>query len=129
MLGLTEMIADSLNPEFVTEIPTDYFFEKQQNMIVEVYDADDATCLNNLSKQEFIGKHSFVLASVVSARNQQVTAPLKEGKKSHQGTITIMVEELREDHGKQQAKFNLGVHLKKEHKNCFVIINKKKSAK
>jgi hypothetical protein len=26
-LGMTEMIADSLNPEFVTEILTDYMFE------------------------------------------------------------------------------------------------------
>ena len=26
-VGNTEMIADSLNPEFVTEIPMDYYFE------------------------------------------------------------------------------------------------------
>jgi hypothetical protein len=45
-------------------------------MIVEVYDADDANSLNDTSKQELIGRHPFLLASVVSARNQQVTATL-----------------------------------------------------
>jgi hypothetical protein len=31
-LGATEMVADNLNPEFVTEIVVDYFFEVQQKL-------------------------------------------------------------------------------------------------
>jgi hypothetical protein len=41
-IGQTEIIKDNLNPEFVTEICTNFFFEMQQKMIAEVYDADDA---------------------------------------------------------------------------------------
>lgn len=50
-LGQTELIADNLDPEFVTSITVDYYFEEQQNMILEVYDADDASNLMNLSLQ------------------------------------------------------------------------------
>jgi hypothetical protein len=56
---MTEMIADSLNPEFVTEILTDYKFEAQQNFLIEIYDADDATNLANLRAQEFLGSYQF----------------------------------------------------------------------
>ena len=48
-VGTTEVIPDNLNPVFVTPINLDYYFEKQQNLRVDVYDADDATNLNNLS--------------------------------------------------------------------------------
>lgn len=41
-LGTTEMVADNLNPEFVTDIPVDYYFEIQQNLEVNIYDVDDA---------------------------------------------------------------------------------------
>lgn len=47
-IGTTELIKDSLNPVFVTTINMDYFFEEQQQLRVDVYDADDATNLNNL---------------------------------------------------------------------------------
>ena len=63
------MVKDSLNPEFVTEIMVDYLFEEQQNMILEVYDADDMNELANLSKQDFIGYYDFKLGSIVSSRN------------------------------------------------------------
>lgn len=44
-VGRTEVVADNLNPAFVTTINMDYYFEVQQNMIIEVYDADDASQL------------------------------------------------------------------------------------
>jgi len=45
------MIADNLNPEFVTEIEVDYFFETQQFFKVEIYDCDDANRINDLKSQ------------------------------------------------------------------------------
>lgn len=41
-IGRTEMVADSLNPEYVTAISLDYFFEEQQTITVEVWDVDNA---------------------------------------------------------------------------------------
>lgn len=35
---------------------------------VEVYDVDDDSCVDNLSRQEFIGKLEFELHEVVTAR-------------------------------------------------------------
>jgi hypothetical protein len=61
---------DNLNPVFVTEINMDYLFESQQNMLVEVYDCDDATTIANLKKQDFVGSFEFHLGKAVSARNQ-----------------------------------------------------------
>ena len=68
----TEMIADNLNPEFVTEIQVDYMFEEQQNFTCEVYDVDDATTIQNLKNQEFIGSFNFKLGNLCSARNQEM---------------------------------------------------------
>ena len=47
-IGETEIIADSLNPEFVKEFNVDYYFEQQQKFRIEVYDIDDANNLTNL---------------------------------------------------------------------------------
>ena len=68
-IGQTEMVADTLNPEFVTEIMVDYMFEEQQNFLCEVYDVDDASCINNLQKQEYIGHVELKLGTLCSSRN------------------------------------------------------------
>lgn len=47
-IGQTEVVADNLNPSFVTTVNIDYFFEQQQNIKLDIYDADDVTCLSNL---------------------------------------------------------------------------------
>ena len=49
------MIADNLNPVWVKNIDVNYFFENQQKFILQVYDADDLTKINDLKSQEFIG--------------------------------------------------------------------------
>ena len=41
---------DNLNPEFVTTIDVAYRFEENQLFLLEVYDADDMSQLNNFKK-------------------------------------------------------------------------------
>ena len=48
MIGRTEVIPNTLDPEWVAMIDVDYYFEQAQNMIVEVYDIDDPNRLNDL---------------------------------------------------------------------------------
>ena len=60
-IGMTEVIQDSLNPEYVQAIEVDYFFEESHQFILEVFDVDDATQVNNLSKQQFVGSLQFTL--------------------------------------------------------------------
>lgn len=45
---MTEMVADSLNPQFVKEIMVDYMFEEQQTFRIDIYDCDDASNMQNL---------------------------------------------------------------------------------
>ena len=40
-LGITEVVNDNLNPDFVTPIEVDFLFEENQKFIMKVYDADD----------------------------------------------------------------------------------------
>ena len=40
-IGETEVISDTLNPQWVKNITVDYFFEIQQMFRVEIYDVDN----------------------------------------------------------------------------------------
>jgi hypothetical protein len=66
------VIADDLNPVWVKSIDVDYFFEEIQDMLVAVYDIDDATRLNDLEAQQLIGEFRFHLGKVVSGKNQEL---------------------------------------------------------
>jgi hypothetical protein len=96
-IGMTELIADNLNPEFVQSIVTDYFFENQQNMLVEIFDADDASQINNLSKQEFVGSTSFPLSKLLTDMNYTVNQPLKTKDGKDAGSLTVTAEELQDE--------------------------------
>lgn len=39
----------------MTKVEVDYYFEENQNFLIEAYDMDDNTDPRNLSKQELIG--------------------------------------------------------------------------
>ena len=41
LIGKTETINNSLNPDFVTSLPMDFFFEKIQKLKFVVFDSDD----------------------------------------------------------------------------------------
>ena len=47
-IGQTECIFDNLNPDFVTKVEVDYYFEENQSFLIEAYDMDDNTDPNNL---------------------------------------------------------------------------------
>ena len=60
------MIPDNLNPVFVTALEVDFYFEENQNFMVEVYDADDHNDFMNLEKQELVGQFEFTLHKIVT---------------------------------------------------------------
>jgi len=127
-VGQTEMVADNLDPEFVTEIIVDYFFEEQQNFLCEVYDVDDATNIQNLRNQEFIGSYNFKLGNLVAARNQELNQPIESSTRKNSGKIHIMADEKKDDYGKMQAKFTVSAKFtSKMFDNCFFTINRMKN--
>jgi len=65
--------------------------------------------LQNLSKQQYIGSVDFVLGSLCSSMNQELTAQLKYEnplkKKGNLGSLKICAEEKKPDSGSQMASF------------------------
>ena len=101
---MTEVVVDSLNPEFVTEILVDFKFEEQQKMLVQVYDADDGTSLFDLTKQDFIGEYEFSLGKLVNCRDQELKGELQNQNSNTRktpGQVKIMANEKKSDQGKQ----------------------------
>ena len=47
-IGRTECIYDNLNPDFVTNVDVDFYFEEVQTFLIEAYDMDEFDRPNDL---------------------------------------------------------------------------------
>ncbi|XP_066469100.1 copine-9 [Tiliqua scincoides] len=91
--GRTEVIDNTLNPDFVRKFVLDYYFEEKQNLRFDVYNVDSKTC--NLSKhKDFLGQAYVALGEVIGSQRGRLERPLTgvQGKKC--GTILLSAEEL-----------------------------------
>ncbi|TKS90985.1 copine-8 isoform X1 [Larimichthys crocea] len=90
--GRTEVIDNTLNPDFVRKFILDYFFEERQNLRFDLYDVDSKSA--NLSKHDFLGQAYFTLGEVVGSLGSRSEKPLGgiQGKKC--GTVIVKAEEL-----------------------------------
>jgi hypothetical protein len=124
-IGKTELIADNLNPEFVTELKVDYHFEEMQNFRVDVYDIDNADEIDDLSKQELIGSFEFCLSDLCSSIDQEIDGDLKNDKIEQPGQIKLRATTKKPDYGKTLASFEVSIeHL--ETILAFFTVNKAK---
>ncbi|NXO51645.1 CPNE9 protein, partial [Aramus guarauna] len=79
--GRTEVIDNTLNPDFVRKFVLDYYFEEKQNLRFDVYNVDSKSC--SILKQ----------VSTARARGTRGDAPVGvPGKRC--GTILLLAEEL-----------------------------------
>ncbi|KAK5896016.1 hypothetical protein CgunFtcFv8_009661 [Champsocephalus gunnari] len=98
--GRTEVIDNTLNPDFVRKFILDYFFEERQNLRFDLYDVDSKSA--NLSKHDFLGQAYCTLGEVVGSlgSRSEKTSWVSicahswgiQGKKC--GTIIVKAEEL-----------------------------------
>ncbi|XP_043374475.1 copine-9 isoform X2 [Dermochelys coriacea] len=90
--GRTEVIDNTLNPDFVRKFVLDYFFEEKQNLRFDVYNVDSKSC--NISKHDFLGQAFVALGEVIGSQWSRLERPLTgvPGKKC--GTILLSAEEL-----------------------------------
>ncbi|XP_059361515.1 copine-8-like [Carassius carassius] len=90
--GRTEVIDNTLNPDFVRKFILDYYFEERQNLKFELYDVDSKS--TNLSKHDFLGQFFCTLGEVVGSTGGHMEKPIGgiPGKKC--GTIIVKSEEL-----------------------------------
>ncbi|XP_073804514.1 copine-8 isoform X1 [Danio rerio] len=102
--GRTEVIDNTLNPDFVRKFILDYFFEERQNLRFDLYDVDSKS--SNLSKHDFLGQACCTLGEVVGSLGSRLEKNLGFNKESRQklplwgipgkkcGTIIVKAEEL-----------------------------------
>uniref|UniRef100_H3CYR2 Copine 8 n=1 Tax=Tetraodon nigroviridis TaxID=99883 RepID=H3CYR2_TETNG len=101
--GRTEVIDNTLNPDFVRKFILDYFFEERQNLRFDLYDVDSKSA--NLSKHDFLGQAHFSLGEVVGSLGSRSEKALGgiQGKKC--GTIIVKAEELNNCRKKKKLSF------------------------
>ncbi|XP_066527457.1 copine-9 [Hoplias malabaricus] len=91
--GRTEVIENTLNPDFVRKFVLDYFFEEKQNLRFDVYNVDSRS--SNISKHKsFLGQTFCTLGEIIGspgARLERVLSGIP-GKKC--GNIIFTAEEL-----------------------------------
>ncbi|KAJ0036849.1 hypothetical protein NQD34_005526 [Periophthalmus magnuspinnatus] len=96
--GRTEVIDNTLNPDFVRKYILDYFFEEKQNLRFDVYDIDSKSpdLGKHVSKtiSDFLGQVFCTLGEIVGSPASRLEKPLGgiPGKKC--GTIILSAEEL-----------------------------------
>uniref|UniRef100_A0A674K537 C2 domain-containing protein n=1 Tax=Terrapene triunguis TaxID=2587831 RepID=A0A674K537_9SAUR len=63
--GRTEVIDNTLNPDFVRKFILDYFFEEKQSLRFDLYDVDSKS--PDLSKHDFLGQAFCTLGEIVGS--------------------------------------------------------------
>nr|XP_014431933.2 copine-5 [Pelodiscus sinensis]XP_025043464.1 copine-5 [Pelodiscus sinensis] len=75
--GRTEVIDNTLNPDFVRKFILDYFFEEKQNLRFDLYDVDSKS--PDLSKHDFLGQAFCTLGEIVGSSGSRLEKPLTMG--------------------------------------------------
>ncbi|KAJ8017122.1 hypothetical protein DPEC_G00014480 [Dallia pectoralis] len=90
--GRTEVIDNTLNPNFVRKFFLDFFFEERQNLRFDVYNVDSRS--SNISKFDFLGQTFCTLGEIIGSTGGRLEKSLSgiPGKKL--GSIIFVAEEL-----------------------------------
>uniref|UniRef100_A0A8C8E1S0 Copine Va n=1 Tax=Oryzias sinensis TaxID=183150 RepID=A0A8C8E1S0_9TELE len=88
----TEVIKNTLNPDFVRKYILDYFFEEKQNLRFDVYDIDSKS--PDLGKHDFLGQVYCTLGEIVGSPASRLEKPLGGIPGKTCGTIILSAEEL-----------------------------------
>ncbi|XP_041713067.1 copine-8-like isoform X1 [Coregonus clupeaformis] len=95
--GRTEVIDNTLDPDFVRKYILDYFFEEKQNLRFDVYDIDSKS--PDLAKHpsdidDFLGQVFCTLGEIVGSPASRLEKPLGGIPGKTCGTIILSAEEL-----------------------------------
>uniref|UniRef100_A0A673ZYT6 Copine-9-like n=1 Tax=Salmo trutta TaxID=8032 RepID=A0A673ZYT6_SALTR len=90
--GRTEVIDNTLNPNFVRKFFLDFFFEEKQSLRFDVYNVDSRS--SNISKFDFLGQTFCTLGEIIGSTGGRLENSLSgiPGKKL--GAIIFTAEEL-----------------------------------
>ncbi|XP_073675933.1 copine Va [Garra rufa] len=95
--GRTEVIDNTLNPDFVRKYILDYFFEEKQSLRFDIYDIDSKS--PDLAKHpsdfnDFLGQTFCTLGEIVGSPGSRLEKPLGGIPGKNCGTIILTAEEL-----------------------------------
>ncbi|XP_039589893.1 copine-9 isoform X4 [Passer montanus] len=91
--GRTEVIDNTLNPDFVRKFVLDYYFEEKQNLRFDVYNVDSKSC-SALKQKDFLGQAFVALGEVIGSQRGRLERPLTGVPGKRCGTILLLAEEL-----------------------------------
>lgn len=104
-LGRTEVVLNSLNPQWITKHNITYYFEVVQMLVFRVYDVDTPfhdleVKMIKLDEQQILGEATCALSEIITKSNRSLTTDLKHledsTRPSHPGKLgqlTICAEE------------------------------------
>ncbi|CAO2832691.1 unnamed protein product [Amaranthus hypochondriacus] len=100
-IGRTEVILNTLNPDWIEKMPIVYQFEIVQPLVFHLYDIDThhhnvPTKALKLSDQDFIGEASCALSEIFTKRDKTLTLKLLSKTKKSAGMLTVHAEETSE---------------------------------
>uniref|UniRef100_G1N5J1 Copine family member 9 n=1 Tax=Meleagris gallopavo TaxID=9103 RepID=G1N5J1_MELGA len=91
--GRTEVIDNTLNPDFVRKFVLDYYFEEKQNLRFDVYNVDSKSC-SIYKQQDFLGQAFVALGEVIGSQRGRLERALTGVPGKRCGTILLLAEEL-----------------------------------
>lgn len=129
-IGRSEIISNTLNPNFVKSVSISYRFEEVQHIRVEVYDADDAYSTADasstmvLSRQDFQGYVETTVGTVVGSRGQTYKADILKGTppKADRGELRITAQDVAKDNS--ACSLNVHVELGKKKAATFLVLSR-----
>lgn len=93
LVGRTDVINNTLNASFPNPFKISYFFERSQQIAIDVYDADGRN--SNLLTHDYLGSAEFSISALIRAKGQCLKLPLRmEAHPTRQcGFLTVIGEE------------------------------------
>ncbi|NXI06272.1 CPNE9 protein, partial [Pachycephala philippinensis] len=89
--GRTEVIDNTLNPDFVRKFVLDYYFEEKQNLRFDVPPGSHSAFFG---AQDFLGQAFVALGEVIGSQRGRLERPLMGVPGKRCGTILLLAEEL-----------------------------------
>ncbi|NXO61845.1 CPNE9 protein, partial [Phainopepla nitens] len=89
--GRTEVIDNTLNPDFVRKFVLDYYFEEKQNLRFDVPPGSHSALFG---AQDFLGQAFVALGEVIGSQRGRLERPLTGVPGKRCGTILLLAEEL-----------------------------------
>lgn len=108
----TETVRNALEASFSTTIPISYFFERAQQIVVDVYDRDSNS--SNLVAHDYLGSAFFTVSELVRAEELCLRVPLRmlDYPLRRCGFLTVVGEDTSNRH--HIVHMTVGVTLRKK---------------